>query len=469
MVLAATAIPVELRWGGFPPLSLAIQPLDFIANIFGYIPVGIVLGGLGPAVAVLIAAVVSFAAESSQFVMLHRDPSAVDFIANVLGAAMGIAGSRLFGIRATELHLTRPRALAAAGLAGLTLLGIWLSSGYPLNPRGVTLPGRLETSWKFDEPGGRRAVDSSDQHLDGVFHNEPTRVAGVHGRAASFDGKSDYVDFGNATAFRLVGSMTISAWIKATSNPIDDAAIVSNFYHNLDYGLGYQLDTTVDRGPRVIGFKLADACGNVMVRYGATPLLVDRWYHVAGVYDPRAKTIDVYLNGQPDDGFLSGPVSPRRRSTRMPLYVGRRSDRSGFAFAGDIDDVRIYSRALTKDEIALAMDGTDVEIARSATAPDGLPESAADAGQPHGCDTSSDSEDARVPGAIAAFGVLVTIACVGVWPLAGPMPLLLVGLLAGLLAVPLTAQTLPALKYFVFPLTSLGGAASVVMSTMRRD
>lgn len=76
-----------------------------------------------------------------------------------------------------------------------------------------------------------------------------------------------------------MGSMTISAWINSSSFPADDAAIVSN--HN---GLGYQLDTTVDKGPRTIGFKLANACKNLMARYGATPLVVDTWYHVAGVY-----------------------------------------------------------------------------------------------------------------------------------------------------------------------------------------
>ncbi len=48
---------------------------------------------------------------------------------------------------------------------------------------------------------------------------------------------------------------------------------------------GYQLDTTVDKGLRTIGFKVADPCGNTMARYGATELVRDTWYHVAGVYD----------------------------------------------------------------------------------------------------------------------------------------------------------------------------------------
>jgi Concanavalin A-like lectin/glucanases superfamily/VanZ like family len=470
MVLAATAVPVELRHGGVPALSFSLQRLDFLANVAGYIPVGIVLGGLRPRSAILAATAMSLFAETSQFVMLHRDPSAVDVVANVIGAVIGIAGARLFGIRSIELRLNRLRGVIATGLAALVLLGIWLSSGNPPNPRGVTEPGRLETSWNFDEPSGRRAIDSSGQHLDGVFHKEPMRVSGVHGGAARLDGKSDYVNFGQATAFRLVGSMSISAWIKPTSHPVDDAAIVSNFYHSMDYGLGYQLDTTVDRGPRTIGFKLADTCGNVMARYGATPLGVDKWSHVAGVYNARTRTLDVYLNGQVDDGFLSRPVSARRRSAREPLYVGRRSDRPGFEFAGDIDDVKIYSRALTKDEIALVMEGKDVGKGVDTSPAVAPPANASsDDSDADVCDTSSDADDARVPGGVAAFGVLVAMACVAMWPLAGPLPALVAGLLAGLVAVPLATPTLPALKYFVFPLTSLAGAASVVMSTSRRD
>ena len=61
--------------------------------------------------------------------------------------------------------------------------------------------------------------------------------------------------------------MTVSAWIKSTSYPVDDTAIVSS--HNTAVA-GYQLDTTIDKGPRTIGFKIADECGRLAVRYGAT-------------------------------------------------------------------------------------------------------------------------------------------------------------------------------------------------------
>ena len=352
MVLAATAIPIELRPLGAATLNFGIFASDVLANIVGYLPVGLVLAELGPGRALLTAVLMATLAEAGQFVMMHRDPSVIDVVANAIGAALGIALSQRWNIRSPSLTLSRSKAVVAAMLACALILAERATSGYVPSSRGTTSPGTLEAHWKFDESGGPVAIDSSGHALNGSFRNEPTRVAGVLGRAVKFDGAKDSIDFGRSTALRLVGSMTISAWINSSSFPVDDAAIVSS--HN---GLGYQLDTTVDKGPRTIGFKLGNECGALMARYGATPLVVGKWYHVAGVYDADARTLDVYLNGELDNGVLVGTVTGGQRSSREKVYVGRRSNLEGFEFAGSIDDVRIYSRALTKAEITAVMRG----------------------------------------------------------------------------------------------------------------
>ena len=325
MVLAATAIPIELR-----PLSLATVDFssndwsDIVENIAGYVPVGIVLGGLGPLRSVIAAALISMFAETSQFMMTHRDPSAIDVASNVVGAILGAVISARWRIRSAWFPVNTPTALIAAAMALCVLLVVWSNSGAPFNTRGATSQGTLEAYWKFDDNGSYDAMDSSGHGRHGRFHKQAKHVAGVRSTAISLDGAKDYINFGHSSAFRLVSSMTVSAWIKSTSFPGDDAAIVSNYN-----GLGYQLDTTVDRGPRTIGFKLADACGNLMARYGATSLVTDTWYYVAGVYNAEAQTLDVYLNGELDNGFLRGSVTGTQRSSREAVYVGRRSDHEG--------------------------------------------------------------------------------------------------------------------------------------------
>ena len=456
LVLAATAIPIELRPRGIAPLDFSVAVDDVLENIAGFLPVGIVLAELGFLRAVGAASLLSTFAETGQFMMVHRDPSAIDVVSNVIGAILGAAISKRWGIQSPVLKINRRRGLAAAVLAFAVAGGVWATSGKAPSARGVRLPGTLEAYWKFDENSGRIAMDSSGHGLHGTLKNEPGRIGGVLGGAVSLDGKKDYIDFGQSSALRLVRSMTISAWINSTAFPYDDAAIVSQRHRDF----GYQLDTTIDRGPRTIGFKLTNACGDLMARYGVTPLVLGTWYHVAGVYDADARTLDVYLNGKLDNGFLLGSVTGEQHSSRSAVYVGRGGD-PGFEFAGSIDDVHIYSFALTKAEIAADIRG---RVDGSAV------QRAADPGyQEVPCRILSDPEDARIPAAAAMVGVLVAVACIGLWPSTGALLYLTVSFAAGLVLLAATSSNLPLLGLWMMPLLSLAGGASVAGSVRRRN
>ena len=67
MVLAATAVPVELRSPSHASWSLGVYPADVLANVLGYVPVGMVLGSLGPLRAISIATAISILAEISSW------------------------------------------------------------------------------------------------------------------------------------------------------------------------------------------------------------------------------------------------------------------------------------------------------------------------------------------------------------------------------------------------------------------
>jgi concanavalin A-like lectin/glucanase superfamily protein/VanZ like protein len=460
MLLAATAVPVDLQLPKHLVLSLGIFPEDVLSNIAGYLPAGVVLGDLGVSRAVAVASLMSALAETGQLFMMHRQPSAVDIVCNVIGAALGAMLIARSGMASPTLMVTRRKALVAATLAVALVIQRWGTAGFEPNVRGAISPGTLEAHWTFDETEGRIARDSSGHGLHGKFSGEPKRVAGVRGRAAMLDGTTDYVDFERSTDLRLTGSMTASAWIKATAFPADDAAIISN--HN---GLGYQLDATVDRGPRTIGFKLADACGELMARYGSTPLVVDRWYHVAGVYDAASRSLHVYLDGKLDDGFLFGSVTGTQHSSGESVYVGRRSSNKGFEFAGLIDDVRVYSRALTRAEIEADLIGTSTDPA-GIPVPDAREEGGlsrrAEKGSAESCTSQADLDDARTPGVAVIFGVLVAFACTGLWPSNRAVLSIALSGAAGILLLFVgTPPTMPLLGRWMVPLTTLAGGVSV--------
>jgi glycopeptide antibiotics resistance protein len=117
MVLASTAIPVELRPLRYATLSWNILLFDVVANVAGYVPVGMVLGGLGPLRAVIAASLISTFAETGQLMMMHRAPSLIDVASNILGAFLGTVVCARWGIRSPMVRLNRWKALVAAALA----------------------------------------------------------------------------------------------------------------------------------------------------------------------------------------------------------------------------------------------------------------------------------------------------------------------------------------------------------------
>src|SRR5262245_3535137 len=480
LVLAFTAIPTELRQVDAEVIvdvfDLALDIPDIIANVVGYIPLGVVLASLGGRPAIGLAAAISILAEATQLFTKGRSPSPMDVATNVLGAAIGMAVCARWRDTPTSLRLSTGASVGVLAVAACVcvLLGLQITPNHfdavwarfiaappwrVVNDRGATRSGSLEAHWSFDGTVGAAVRDDSGPALDGVLVNHPPLVPGVNGRALSFNGANQWVDIGDPVALRLTGSMTLSAWIKSSAFPVDDAAIVSDYS-----GLGYQLDTTIDEGPRTIGFKLANSAGRFMARYGRTPLAKNRWYHVAGVYDAEAKTLDVYLNGRLDNGCAMGVITSRQHVSGEKAFVGRRGSWRGFEFAGTIDDVRIYSRALTADEIARQVEDT----ISSSSIRGSLTDQGAVSGDRSGgtCPKSSnDSSDARVVGLVVAIGMFVAVACAGVWPWSGVRPASLAcSLVAGLLLLPFVAPLVPTYFRPLVPLLTFAGALTVAAS-----
>ncbi|VIO79406.1 Exoglucanase B [Bradyrhizobium ivorense] len=214
------------------------------------------------------------------------------------------------------------------------------------DPLGIT------AGYAFNEASGPTTADASGHGIVGTLTNGPTFTAGKYGNAIALDGTNDFVNLGNPAALQFTGSMTISAWVFASSFPGDDAAVVSK---RTSSESGYQLDLTADTGVRTIGFKLTSSSGGTMFRYGATALQTNTWYHIAGVYNAATQTLNVYLNGVLDNGQLLGTVTNSQQNSTANVNIGRRAGATGFEFPGRIDDVRVADHALTQDQIQTDM------------------------------------------------------------------------------------------------------------------
>ena len=215
----------------------------------------------------------------------------------------------------------------------------------PTAPPNPSPAAGLVAAYGFEEGSGSTANDSSGNGIDGSIQGAVWTTSGRYGKALSFNGSSGFVDLGNPPELQITGSMTWSAWVYATANPADDGQIIAKS----DNFSGWQSKSSEDSGPQTFGIAISDGVNPRVQRYSTTVRSLNIWYHVAGVYDSAARTLDIYINGVRDNGLLRGTVPASQASPAVNVNIGRRT--GGLYFSGIIDEVRIYNRALTTTEI----------------------------------------------------------------------------------------------------------------------
>jgi len=192
--------------------------------------------------------------------------------------------------------------------------------------------------WPLDEGSGTMAFDASGHGNDASFQGAPGWVAdGRLGGAVQFNGTSDYLAAPDSASLDIQGDrLTLAAWVKANSwatshmiRKIPDTGTGSIYF--------IRVQSNVLRG------DIATPAGTVVVQ-GVTAVRAQEWVHAALVYDGAEGR--VYLNGVVDG---RANVSGKIAESNNELRIGR-GEPAGY-LNGSIDDVRIYNRALTVEEI----------------------------------------------------------------------------------------------------------------------
>ncbi|MHC4912688.1 MAG: LamG domain-containing protein [Planctomycetota bacterium] len=204
----------------------------------------------------------------------------------------------------------------------------------------------LVAHWAFDEGGGTIAYDSAGGN-DGTIYGAEYATGQVGG-ALEFDGVDDYVDVGNDPSLKPSLPVTVSAWIKLSGSGKLQRVVSTGEQVPTYYGVWLELLST-DRVH--IGF--GDGTGSASQAYrrskfGASVLDTGRWYHVVGVMR-GATDMDVYVDGVDDGGNYNGSGGSLAYSDANSA-IGY-DDAPRYHFDGLIDDVRIYDRALSAEEV----------------------------------------------------------------------------------------------------------------------
>ena len=197
--------------------------------------------------------------------------------------------------------------------------------------------------WKFDETSGTTAYDSAGDNHGTVYG--ATWTTGQIDGALNFDGADDYVDVGDKSSLEP-NSFTIAAWIKpgnASSTQHIAGKLGNEPVDNCGYG--YRLEMRNDKASLLVD---PWGCGNGNPLESTTSLQLGQWYFVTGTYD--GSTAEIYLNGEPEN---SGARTLNAYYTNFYIGACYSDYHNAFYdhFNGKIDDVRIYDRALTSEEI----------------------------------------------------------------------------------------------------------------------
>jgi hypothetical protein len=214
--------------------------------------------------------------------------------------------------------------------------------------------------WCVDGPtadAGTAAKDNSGNGNNGTYTSglttmatAPSVPAGNLRSYALTQASRQYISVPDSASLSITGSLTIAAWVKSSDTPLQQGIVEKWDDPNVTGGYMFRLDANEN-----LDFSICSAAGANGVSTAPRPIPLNVWTHVAGVYanSGASGTITNYVNATPDATVGTGIAPPTDGTTA--LQIG--SDHGSNAFNGNLDEVRIYNRALSTPEIAILKNG----------------------------------------------------------------------------------------------------------------
>jgi arylsulfatase A-like enzyme/chitodextrinase len=195
-------------------------------------------------------------------------------------------------------------------------------------------------AYSFNEPGGAAVADSSGNNNSGTAVGA-TVVPGKNGNARSFNGSSQYITIPESASLGIrpqQTGLTVSMWLKLTGSQVGTVLCTGS-------GAGYNM-----LFPTTSSLRVADNAGHFFTLNFT--FAQNTWYHVAvTVASGSSPTESYYING---NLAASGTSTTWASSTGWgTAFIA--SNGATPRFAGVLDDLRIYGRALSQNEIRTDM------------------------------------------------------------------------------------------------------------------
>lgn len=214
------------------------------------------------------------------------------------------------------------------------------------------IPSQAEASKLDQDVAGAWSLDTAD----GVaLEGETQLAASPFGQAPSLDGEDDSVLVPHTEQMNVgAGDFTVSAWIYPTQLRSAGIVVAGGF----DQSAGWRLHMPGARGALQLATVGAGNESNGSVTSPRGVLRARAWQHVAAVVRRDKKQASLYVNGYP---VAVGEVRDANLDNAIDLHIGRVSYTN--FFRGQIDEVRVYKRALDEAELqALLQPGRSLTL-----------------------------------------------------------------------------------------------------------
>lgn len=223
----------------------------------------------------------------------------------------------------------------------------------PINACAQDYTSNMIGHWKFDETSGTSAADSSGNSYTGTMSGglsaTTNSVTGINNKALNLDGVNDEIvitgRLGSPT------NITVSAWARLTSRGLYGGQIFSigdDFVLRID-------NRDVTSGTAGLFFN--NSAGWQLTSSG-TDYLGTGWHHYVFVFDDTNNIQKLYV-----DGAVTATTNYTQSITYQHgtnVNIGRHGTGSpSYEFGGDIDDIRVYNRALSAADISALYSGTN--------------------------------------------------------------------------------------------------------------
>ncbi len=203
----------------------------------------------------------------------------------------------------------------------------------------------------FDTVDGKTTLDHSKYENNGEMKGNPKHVAGKFGKALEFNGQDDWIEIPHHDTLTVDKNVTVMAWIHTER-------------HMGPNNQRWQGILAKSNNPRSYSFytESPSQCLHFVSGGGSVcegKVALNEWQHVAAQLDNG--THRYWINGK-NVGEYPNKSNPPGKADTSVVFIGTTAEGANRRFLGLIDEVRIWNRALTEDEVVEQMNRGHFEL-----------------------------------------------------------------------------------------------------------